>query len=87
MKLYIEKLLDDYEELKEYQMLGNRNNLMVEHEAQALLTIRYKSFHMIVARLLYQSKQERPDILEVVGFLCTSMKKPTIHDAKKLVNL
>lgn len=36
-----------------------------------------------VARLLYLAKLVRPDILAVVGFLCTRVKELTVEDAQK----
>jgi hypothetical protein len=39
---------------------------------------------MLVAKLLYLWKRARPDIIAVVGFLCTRVKGPTEEDEKKL---
>ncbi len=38
----------------------------------------------MVARLLYLSKRARPDILMVVGYLCTRVKQPSKNDQEKL---
>jgi hypothetical protein len=37
-----------------------------------------------VAKLLYLSKRARPDVIAIVGFLCTKVKAPTKEDWKKL---
>jgi hypothetical protein len=39
---------------------------------------------MVVAKLLYLLKRARPDIISVVGFLCTKVKDPTVEDQVKL---
>jgi hypothetical protein len=56
---------------------------IVKEETLALSTIRQKSFHRTVVRLLYLAKHTRPDILVVVGFLCRRIKEPTVEDVKK----
>ncbi len=40
-----------------------------------------------MAKLLYLSKKVRPNILSVVGFLCTRVKEPTIEDQVKLMRI
>ena len=37
-----------------------------------------------MARLLFASKQEQPDIQVAVAFLCKQVKNPTEEDYKKL---
>ena len=41
-------------------------------------------FHTYIAKLLYLTKQARPDILTATGFLCTHVTKATVQDKKKL---
>ena len=43
-----------------------------------------KSFHTMVAKLLYLSKRTRPDIQVAISFLCTRVTKATVRDKIKL---
>lgn len=44
-------------------------------------------FHMSVTKLLYLSKWARPDIILIVGFLCSRVKGPTKQDWKTLLRV
>jgi hypothetical protein len=46
-----------------------------------------KTFHTIMAKLLYLAKRARPDILTATSFLCTRDKQPTKNDQKKLLRV
>jgi hypothetical protein len=46
-----------------------------------------KLFHSTVAKLLYLAKRVRPDIIIIVGFLCTRVKAPLEDDQSKLETL
>ena len=48
---------------------------------------RSKTFHTVVAKLLYISKRARVDLQVAVGFLCTRVKSPTVQDWRKLKRL
>jgi hypothetical protein len=43
-----------------------------------------KEFHSLTAKLLYQAKRARPDLLTVVSFLTTRVQRPTEEDWSKL---
>ncbi len=49
------------------------------------MPIRQKLFHTTVTRLLYLTKRAWPDILVVVGFLCTRVTGPMVQDEVKLL--
>jgi hypothetical protein len=63
---------------------GGKNGFMVNEDAPKLAEDEKKAFHTTVAKLLYLSKRARPDIILVVGFLCTRVRDPTIEDRAKL---
>jgi hypothetical protein len=44
-------------------------------------------FHSTVAKILYLSKRARPDIIAVVGFLCTRVKEPSVEGWEKMNKL
>jgi hypothetical protein len=63
---------------------GGTDTFLVDGASRLLAEAGKKWFHMLVAKLLYLSKWARPDIIAVVGFLCTRVKSPTEEDEKKL---
>lgn len=56
----------------------------INKDAAHLSTDRKKTFHTVVAKLLYLAKHGRPDILLPVCFLTTRVSAPTEEDEKKL---
>jgi hypothetical protein len=56
----------------------------VNEEAERLTQEQIKMFHTITAKLLFLSKQARPDLQQAVGFLTTRVKCPDTDDLKKL---
>jgi len=87
MKNYIEKILATFGgDLVPYQNPGRKDLFMVEQH-NVLSSEDMKTFHTIVAKLLYLAKRARPDIMTVVSFLCTRVKGPTIGDLGKLKHL
>ena len=58
-----------------------------EEEKEKLQEVEAEMFHHIVAKLLYVSKQARPDIDLEESFLCTRVADPTKGDKKKLKRL
>ena len=56
----------------------------INKDAAHLSADRKKTFHTIVAKLLYLAKHGRPDILLPVCFLTTRVSTPTEEDEKKL---
>ncbi len=69
MSYYLEKVLEGYDNLLLCCMLGKKNLFEVDEAAELLSEAERKKFHTVVARLLYLSKQARPDIMTVVAFL------------------
>ena len=84
MKYYLECILKEHNDLKVAVTPGGKNGFMVDAEAGKLEEKEKKVFHATVAKLLYLSKRARPDIISVVGFLCTRVREPTIEDQAKL---
>jgi hypothetical protein len=87
MLFYIEKILNDYEDLGKQGTPGSKSTFEVDKSAEALGELEKKKFHMTVAKLLYLCKRARPDIMTVVSFLCTRVKSPTVEDKVKLIQL
>jgi hypothetical protein len=84
MRYYLGKILSEHDNLPVAANPGAKNSFMVD-EGSLLLDERSKNvFHTNVAKLLYLSKRARPDVIAVVGFLCTRVKGPTEEDMKKL---
>jgi hypothetical protein len=73
-----------HNDLKVVVTPGGKNGFMVNAEASKLEEEDKRVFHATVAKLLYLSKRARPDIISVVGFLCTRVKEPTVEDQAKL---
>ena len=59
----------------------------VSEEAKPLDNKKSELFHSIVAKLLYVCKRSRPNIEQVVSFLCTRVAKSDEEDWKKLIRL
>jgi hypothetical protein len=66
---------------------GNKNVCRVRGDSKLLEENVRKLFHMAVAHLLYLSNEPGPNILTVVGFLCTRVRAPAEEDQQKLDRL
>jgi hypothetical protein len=84
MRYYLGKILSEHNNLPVATNPGAKNSFMVDEGSLLLDDKSKKVFHTIVAKLLYLSKRARPDVIAVVGFLCTRVKGPTEEDMKKL---
>jgi hypothetical protein len=84
MRYYLGKILSDHDNLPVATNPGAKNSFMVDEASPILDDKGKKVFHTNVAKLLYLSKRARPDVIAVVGFLCTRVKGPTEEDMKKL---
>jgi hypothetical protein len=87
MQYYLQKVQEVCDNLQVLSTLGTRDCFMVDSQSKELVKKEQKIFHTMVARFLYLSKRARPEILAVVGFLCTRVKRPTLKDRKKLETL
>jgi hypothetical protein len=59
----------------------------VDDDASKLSPAEAKSFHSIIAMMLYVTKQARPDTLLAVAFLTTRVQELDVDDCHKLGNL
>ncbi len=84
MTNFINELIDDCMNLREYTSPAAKNAFMVDPESELLNKADRRLFHMMVAKLLYLSKRARPDILTIVSFLCMRVTKATKEVAAKL---
>ncbi len=84
MKNFVDKLIGDCVNLREYTSPAAKNAFLVDPKAELLNKADRKLFHTIVAKLLYLSNRARPDLLTIVSFLCTRVTKATKEDAAKL---
>jgi hypothetical protein len=94
MRAYIEgtiiALYEDEpdEKLREVSTPVTNNLFKIrEGEVEKLSHKRAKTFHSLVARLLFVAKRSRPDILLAVSFLTTRVKEPDADDWKKLIRV
>jgi hypothetical protein len=89
MEQYITDVLKSVsfeEEIKKYTTPAD-SKLFETPPGELLSDSERKTFHTLVAKLLYLCKRTRPDIQLPVLFLCTRVKEPTIHDKKKLYRI
>lgn len=86
MEYFTQQLLSSITDIKEYHTPAVKECFQLE-ESSALDTQGQKTFHTIMAKLLYLAKQARPDILTATSFLCTRVKQPTKNDQKKLLRV
>ncbi len=84
MMNFVDKLIGDCVNLREYTLPAAKNAFLVDPEAEILNEMDRRLFHTMVAKLLYLSKRARPDILMIVSFLCTRVTRATKEDAAKL---
>jgi hypothetical protein len=87
MRYYLENLLEPFDNPQVKAVPGNKETFMVKEQAEKLDPKKRTLFHSTVAKLLYLSKRARSDIIAVVGFLCTSVKEPTVEDWEKIGKL
>jgi hypothetical protein len=87
MSFYVKKVLSDYGDVVSTAIPAQKDLFMVDEKSKVLKPIEAKGFHTTVARLLYLSRRGCPDIITVVGFLCTRIKAPTVQDQKKLMQV
>jgi hypothetical protein len=87
MRYYLQNLLKPFDNPQVKVVPGNKETFVVEEAAEKLDLKKKILFHSMVARLLYLSKRARPDIIAVVGFLCTRIREPTVKDLEKLSKL
>ncbi len=59
----------------------------VDKDATKLGTNIKKIFHNIVAKMLYATKQARPDTLVAIAFLTMQVREPDVDDWRKLQHL
>ena len=84
MRYFIEKLLSSCgeEELQECATPAGKDLFTVDDKSPLLAEKVRRLFHTNVAKLLYLTKQARPNILTTTGFL--RVTKATVQDRKKL---
>ena len=87
MEKFISDLLKDFNVTKIKRVPANSDLFDIDLESPLLSDPERKLFHNGVARTLYLACRVRPDILCSVIFLCRRVKKPTIQDHFKFVNV
>ncbi len=87
MEKFISDLLKDFNVTKRKRVPANSDLFDIDSESPLLSDSERKFFHNGVARSLYLACRVRPDILCSVIFLCRRVKKPTIQDHFKFVNV
>jgi hypothetical protein len=87
MRYYLGKILSEHDNLPIVTCPGAKNSFMVDKQSTLLGEAQRKAFHTSVAKLLYLSKRARPDVISVIGFLCTRVKGPTEEDQRKLIRV
>ena len=85
MRYYLKKILECCDAPKAAVVTpGGKDTFLVDGASRFLAEVSKKRFHTLVAKLLYLSKRARPDIIAVVGFICTRVRNPTKEDERKL---
>ncbi len=84
MSNFIDKLIIDCTNLREYTSQAEKNAFLVDPEAELLNKTDSGLFYTVVEKLFYLSKRARPDLLTIISFLCTRVKKAMKEDAAKL---
>jgi predicted small secreted protein len=87
MRYYLKNFLEPFDNPQVKVVPGNKETFMVKEAAEKLDLKKRMLFHSSVAKLLYLSKRAHPDIIAVVGFLCTRVKEPSIKDWEKMGKL
>jgi hypothetical protein len=86
MEYFTQQLLSLFTNIKQYPTPAVKECFKLR-ESPKLDVTGQKTFHTIVAKLLYLAKQARPDILTATSFLCTRVKEPTKNDQQKLLRV
>ena len=85
MRYYLHKILECCNASKAAAVTpGGKDTFTVDSASRPLTEVSKQRFHKLVANLLYLSKRARPDIIAVVGFLCTRVRSSTEEDERKL---
>ena len=79
---YIEEILKEFEGLHSYTHPADDKLFVLDDNGLPCLDP--KSFHRIVAKLMFLCKRGRPDVALPVHYLCTRVKSPTSQDEQKL---
>ncbi|MFN9981533.1 MAG: hypothetical protein ACK53Y_16530, partial [bacterium] len=87
MRYYLQNLLEPFINPQVKVVPGNKETFTVKEAVEKLDLKKRTLFHSTVAKLLYLSKRARPDIIAVVGFLCTRVRELTVKDLEKLNKL
>jgi hypothetical protein len=87
MRYNLQNLLEPIDNPQVKVVPGNKETFAVKEAAERLNLKKKTIFHSAVAKLLYLSKRARPDIIAVVGFLCTRVRELTVKDLEKLNKL
>jgi predicted small secreted protein len=87
MRYYLKNLLEPFNNLQVRVVPGSKETFTVQEVAEKLDLKKRMLFHSTVAKLLYSSKRAHPDIIAVVGFLCTRVKEPSVEDWEKMSKL
>lgn len=82
---YMLKEVDKKDDMNSQCVTPTAENLFIVVETlETLTTDKADHFHRIVARLLFASKIEKPDLQLAVEYLCTRVKCPNEEDYDKL---
>jgi hypothetical protein len=73
--------------LKEESLPGRKDTFVLDTASPLSAMQLKRQFHTSLAKLLYLSRQARPDIITMVGFLCTRVQAPTNQNSEKLQQL
>jgi hypothetical protein len=82
MRYYLQNLLEPSDNPQVKLVPGNKETFAVKEVAERLNLKKKTLFHST-----YLSKRARPDIIAVVGFLCTRVREPTVGDWEKMNKL
>ncbi len=72
---------------KKIAMAASEDLLKVDEDALKLSPPEVKSFHSIIAMMLYDTKRARPNTALAVAFLTTRVKAPDEDDWRKLTGI
>jgi hypothetical protein len=86
MRNYLQEAIDEcgMELGRDASTPAKRTLFDVDPTATPLTTKAAKTFHSVVAKLLYVATRARMDIFLAIGFLCTRVSKSTTQDQRKL---
>jgi Reverse transcriptase (RNA-dependent DNA polymerase) len=89
MPSYLQSAIDDsgLPIIKPAPTLAAASLLHIEQSLPLLPVGRARTFHSVVAKLIYAGTRARTDILLALGFLCSRVSAPTEQDERKLFRL